>query len=100
LGRRQVGDVYTDDAAVAVGQGAAGVARGDRRVGLDQVDQRLRCRTAPGELGRKFPAHATNDARRNRGLEARWATYRYGELADYGGVLVERRSRQTVAVHL
>src|SRR5215212_2590849 len=77
LGRRQVGDVNADDAAVAVGQGAARVAGGDRRVGLDQVHQRPRLRAAAGELGRKLPAYAAHYARGHRGLETRRAADSY-----------------------
>src|SRR5215203_4007744 len=52
LGRREVGDVDADDLAVAVGQGAAGVARGDRCVGLDKVSQGAPLRrTAARQLG-------------------------------------------------
>src|SRR5215217_5770842 len=100
LGRGEVGHVHAYDEAVTVGQGAARIAGGDGGIGLYQVDQSIRLRATPGEFRRKLPAHGAYYARGHRGLEARRAADRDGQLADYGGVLVEPGGRQVVAVHL
>src|ERR671912_408021 len=100
LGRREVGDVDTDDLATAVGQGAAGVARRDRCIGLDKVSQGAPLRsTAARQLGRELAAHAAHHARGYGRLEAGRATDCYSELADDRGVLgVERGGRNVGAV--
>src|SRR5215213_10235677 len=100
LGRGEVGYIYSDDAAVPVGEGTTRVARGDGGIGLDQIDQCPGRRTASGELRRKLPSHTAYYARGHRGLETRRAADRDGQLADDGSVLVERGGRQVVAVYL
>src|SRR5918992_5655588 len=102
LGRRGAGDVDTDDLATSVGQGAAGVARRDRCVGLDKVSQGAPLRsTAARQLGGELAAHAAHHAGGYSRLETRRAAYGYRELAHDGCVsILERGSRQVVAVRL
>src|SRR5690606_38575006 len=63
--RRDVGDVDADDPPPRVDERAAGVARGDRGIGLDQVDQRLALPRGAGDRAVQ-PGH---DARGDRVLE-------------------------------
>src|SRR5829696_10222493 len=99
LGRWQIGHVYTDDPAFTVCQGAARIARGDGRVGLDQVDQRGFLPPS-GNLGRDLTPRAADNARRDRRLQAGRAADRDRRLAYYRISVREGRGRKPVAAYL
>src|SRR4029453_15420043 len=94
---RDVGHTDADHLAAAVEKGAAGVARGDRRVGLDQVDQR-----PDALLGRAgdLAVEAGDDAGGDGVLEAEGAADRHRQLADLRQRSLEGGRLEVLAVDL
>src|SRR5829696_1482795 len=69
-------------------------------VWIRSVRARLAAVPLPVSSGGELAAHAAHHARGDGRLEARRAAYGYRELADDGGVSLERGCRQVIAVHL
>ncbi len=88
------GGVDADDAPEAVGQRAAGVARVERRVGLDHV---LDQPTGRARAGRQRAPERRDDARGDRAGEAHRAADRDHELADAERVRVPELGGSEVA---